>query len=151
VLGITAGCGDDTGAARVSVYPVKGQVLLPDGKPLGVGSVEFIGTKGAMMSVQGKLNSDGSFTLGSPDTRVGAPAGEYRVRIVADPAQYAHSTKGDVLDRSKLGFSSKYLDENTSGLTAVVKSGDNQLEPFRLTKADGTEAGDPRFNRRSND
>jgi hypothetical protein len=151
VVGLTIGCGDPTGASRISVYPVKGQVLLPDDKPLSAGSVEFIGTKGAMMSVQGKLNSDGTFTLGSPDTRVGAPAGEYLVRIVADPAQYVPSSKGVVLDRRKLPYSSKYLDENTSGLTAVVKAGDNQLEPFRLTKGDGTEAGVPRSDRRSND
>jgi hypothetical protein len=154
LLAAAIGCGGDTGAARIRVYPVKGQVLLPDGKPLTVGGVEFVGTKGAMMSVSGTLTPDGTFTLGTPDSRVGAPAGEYRVRLIADTSQFVASGKTTALDRNKLPYSPKYLDENTSGLTAVIEAGDNQLAPFRLTKATPQEAAAGRSggsNRRSLD
>jgi hypothetical protein len=133
-----AGCGDDTITADMStLYPVKGKVLLPDGKPLTEGGVEFIGLK-APVTVSGKLGPDGSFSLGMPDSKEGAPAGEYRVRIVPGPTSYTHMAKGNVLDSKKLPYYQGYLDEDASGLTAVVEKEDNLLEPFRLTKKAGT-------------
>jgi hypothetical protein len=140
-LALLVGCSDNSGAAKIPVYPVKGKVLLPDDKPLTSGSVEFVGAKGVMASVMGKLGSDGAFTLGSPETREGAPAGEYVVRIIPDSSSYVATNKGKAVDRQHLPYSPKYLDETSSGLTAVIKEGDNQLEPFRLTKAG---AGDPK-------
>jgi hypothetical protein len=135
LVAVLAGCGGDTGAARISFFPVKGQVLLPGDKPLTQGEVEFVG-KDVLVSVLGKINSDGSFALGSSETREGAPAGEYQVKILPDSSFYAGSAKGKVLDRRKLPFDPKYLDESKSGLTVVVTSGTNQLKPFRLTKGD---------------
>ena len=48
IVGIT-GCGDSSGAPpRVTVYEVKGQVLLSDGRPLSGGHVYFVSKQGAM-------------------------------------------------------------------------------------------------------
>jgi hypothetical protein len=117
-------------------YPVTGKVLLPDGKPLTEGGVEFVG-KTTVVTVPGKIGPDGSFSLSSSESRVGAPPGEYRVRLVPGPSSYTHSKQGNLLDPRKLPYPQRYLDEDGSGLTAVVKKEANLLEPFRLTRGAG--------------
>jgi hypothetical protein len=130
------GCHDYSAADQYRYNPVKGKILLPGDKPLTEGGVEFVGVDKVLVAVQGKLEPDGTFSLGSSGATEGVPAGEYRVRIIPGPSTYTKTArgKGQVLDRRKLPFNTKYLDEDTSGLTVSVKDGDNQLEPFRLTK-----------------
>ena len=73
-----AGCGR-SGPYRGSLYPVKGQVLLADGKPLPGGTVQFIPKDGGLPA-SGRIEEDGTFTLRSKTGEGGAP-GEYKVRI----------------------------------------------------------------------
>jgi hypothetical protein len=71
--------------------------------------------------------SDGTFAFKGDNA--GLPAGEYKVRL--EVAEAKGSPK-----RPALPFPSKYLDEDTSDLTAVVKSdGPNDFD-FKLTKGD---------------
>ena len=121
-----AGCGGP-GPYAGSLYPVKGKVLLDDGRPLAGGSVQFIPTKGGLPA-SGKIEDDGTFSLKSK-SRDGAAAGEYKVRI--EPRSELLARKGRATP--KLPFAAKYREyDGNTGLTATVTSGENQLEPFRL-------------------
>lgn len=138
VLGIIAisletGCGDPNAVGKMDLYPVKGAVLLADGKPLTSGHVVFVSTN-QPISVEGVISSDGTFALNSGTSGSGAPAGEYKVRVDVDLTKQPQS-KGKPPTRSgPLPFPAKYTDEDASGLTASVKAGDNDLPPFKLTK-----------------
>jgi hypothetical protein len=122
----TAGCGGP-GPYSGTLYPVKGQVLLADGKPLPGGTVHFIPKQGGLPA-SGKIETDGTFSLKSK-TRDGAAPGEYKIRI--EPSAELLVKKGRAAP--KLPFAAKYreYDGNTS-LTATINAGETQLEPFRL-------------------
>ena len=121
-----AGCGGP-GPYSGALYPVNGQVLLADGKPLTGGSLRFIPTQGGLPA-SGKIGSDGTFTL-KTKSRDGAAPGQYKVRI--EPSQELLAKKGR--SAPKLPFAAKYREyDGETGLTATVKAGPTQLEPFRL-------------------
>jgi hypothetical protein len=129
-----AGCGNNDAPKKVQVYPVKGQVLLPDGKPLKAGRVVFV-SKDGLSSSTGKLSEDGTFTLTTGESGEGAPAGDYKVRIEPDEATLPKSTSPRPNPRGSLPFPGKYTDEDASELTATVKPEPNQLEPFKMSNA----------------
>jgi hypothetical protein len=125
-----SGCGGDDGAVKkVTVYPVKGSVVLADGKPLPAGKVYFVPKDGALTS-EGKVGSDGTFVLETGGSGEGAPPGDYRVRVEPEDTSLLAGKKA--AQGRKLPFATKYLDEDSSGLTATVRADSNQLEPFRL-------------------
>jgi hypothetical protein len=137
-----AGCGDEQVIAHpTTLYPVKGSVLLENGKPLTGGLVVFVSTDG-MLSVPAPVSPDGSFDLKS-DKSVGAPVGDYKVRIEADTT--GKKTKG-----SSLPFAKKYLDEDSSEIKVTVKAEPNTLPPFKLAIKDTAPASAP-AGRRSRD
>ncbi len=120
-----SGCGAHY--APPTVYPVKGQVLLADGKPLTNGQVVLV-TKDDR-EFPGKIESDGHFSINTP-AGDGAPEGEYQVRIDAEPrsGNSARSTRST----TNLPFPAKYASEVTSDLVVTVKPTENTLEPFKL-------------------
>jgi len=121
-----AGCGGGNPTDRMNFYPVKGKVLLPDGKPLTSGKVVFVATEFSLMSPS-DIGSDGTFELkGQKD---GLPEGEYRVRIDPGGASGGAGTHRKVA----LPFAGKYTDEDASGLKAQVKPGENNFK-FNLTR-----------------
>jgi len=138
ILGLTmlslVGCGDPNAVSRLKIYPVKGTVLLPDGKPLTSGRVVLMHPEKSL-EFEGAIGSDGSFSIkGSQGD--GAPEGAYKVRIEPDSTKSADNSKGAARRKlANLPFPAKYADETTSGLTATVKPGDNTLEPFKLVPA----------------
>ncbi len=73
------GCGEPNPLSGAKLYPVKGKVLLPDGKPLSSGQVVFVGSK-MMVTSPATIESDGSFTFKSASGD-GLPEGDYKVRI----------------------------------------------------------------------
>jgi hypothetical protein len=67
-------------------YPVRGQVLFPDGRPMPDGLVQFRPAHDTPYTITGRIQADGAFTL---ETRLsdgrkvaGAPEGTYRVTVV---------------------------------------------------------------------
>jgi hypothetical protein len=129
LIGLLAGCGN-LSPSEATVYPVTGKVLLPDGKPLTSGRVEFMPVKGGMPAT-GDLGPDGSFSLKTGTGLEGAPAGEYKVRL--EPTALASKKKG--ASPLVYPFPAKYADEDANtGLTATVKAEPNTLEPFKLAK-----------------
>jgi hypothetical protein len=128
-----AGCGvSDPPPPRVTVYPVKGKVLLADGSPLKGGHVWFVPTKDSVLNSYGEISPDGSFTLTTGNSGEGAPSGEFKVRI--EPAELPAPTlrAGTRRDLKPLPFPEKYTDEDASKIVVTVKAGPNDLEPFRL-------------------
>ncbi len=116
------GCGEANPLASATLYPVKGKVTLPDGKPLTAGKVIFVGTKTTVTNTA-PLGSDGTFTR---DAKEGLPEGEYKVHIEVGDT-------GPAKKRANLAFAAKYLDEDGSGWTATVKpEGPNDFD-FKLT------------------
>jgi hypothetical protein len=127
-----AGCGGG-GGVSAATYPVSGKVLLPDGKPLPGGTIYFY-PKESGSSASAEVSSAGEFSLKTADGRDGAPAGEYKVRVV--PGTQYISKKTNRVDPTKLPFASKYMDEDgDTGLTATVKAEPNTLPPFKLEAA----------------
>ena len=129
-----AGCGADpvAGPGTEPLFPVKGQVLLPGGKPLTSGTVVLLPSSGQSSSPRGELGPDGSFTLKTRGDREGAPAGQYKVRI--EPSASQAAKKGGRYDPKSLPFPARYTDEDgNTGLTATVQTGPTTLEPFKLT------------------
>jgi hypothetical protein len=125
-----AGCSDPSNPLRTaSFHPVKGKITLPDGKPLASVQVVFSGPATSTVTTE----DDGTFAFkGDQD---GLPEGDYKVRLEAP------QTRG-AAKRPTLPFAGKYLDEDSSGLTAkVTAAGPND---FHLKLAN---AGEPTGNR----
>ena len=106
-----------------SAYPVKGKVTLPDGKAPPKVNVIFSGP------VTGSVTTESDGTFAFKGDNAGLPAGEYKVRL--EIAEAKGSPKHPTLP-----FPGKYLDEDTSGLTAVVKADGPHDFEFKLTKDD---------------
>ncbi len=126
---VIAGCGGGSFGSSKD-YPVKGKVIQTDGKPLGAGRVVFVSSDTAL-SYAGSIGTDGSFEL-KQGSRVGAPAGRYKVRVEVDETTLPRKGKG----AANLPFPARYLDEDASKLEATVKAGaegENVFE-FKLTK-----------------
>ncbi len=127
----SAGCGESFHLP--TCYPVKGTVLLPDGKPLASGRIMFV-SKESGLTFGGTIASDGTYIVKS-DSREGAPEGNYKVRVEIDEISLPQA-KGRKGQRStQLPFASKYTDEDASQLTAAVKpDGTSNNFEFKLTK-----------------
>lgn len=126
-----AGCGGE-GIPKVgTLYPVKGKVTLPDGKPLPEVKVIFSGP----VTNNAVTGSDGTFAFAGDSA--GLPAGDYKVYLeVVKP-------KGS-LKRPVDTFPQKYADEDTSDLKATVKAeGPNDFD-FKLTKGEAAVQEGPR-------
>jgi hypothetical protein len=113
------GCGVGGFSSGGNVYPVKGKIVLPDGKPLTSGTVVFVATKSTATSLA-KIEDNGSFIIN------GLPEGEYKVRLEVGLSSQAK--------KGTTPFPSKYLDEDASDLAAKVTSDEtaNNFD-FKLT------------------
>jgi hypothetical protein len=127
-LGATAGlfgCGNSDSLPRLQVYEVKGQVLLPDGKPLPSGWISFVSKGGLPITPSAKIDVDGSFSLMTGGSGEGAPSGDYKVRIEAPELRPDPRTRKTILP-------DKYTDEDSSGIVVTVLPKENHLDPIRL-------------------
>lgn len=105
VTSICAGCSDN----RPSIVPVSGQVLI-DGKPLTVGSIQFIHSNARPAG--GAIGPDGRFTLTTYELNDGAVVGNHHVRIAASEP---HGT-----DAVRWSAPKKYANTATSGIQVEV-------------------------------
>jgi hypothetical protein len=130
-----AGCSDDGSKAALAAkrYPVKGKVLLADGKPLGEGTITLVPYKkpdekatstNVGLLASAKLNADGTF-------ETEAAEGEYQVKL-SRPSVELKPAAGQPVAPPALKFPEKYLDEDASGLKATVAAGPTDLPPFQL-------------------
>jgi hypothetical protein len=130
------GCGGTSAIEPQALYVTKGKVVLADGRPLSSGKIEFVPLQAKVAETIGEINPDGSFTIKTHDLDQGegASVGDYKIRIRPGRKDLVRRGASLVVDRSRLPFNAKYLDEETSQLTATVKPGPNELPPFRLTR-----------------
>jgi hypothetical protein len=134
---VAAGCSESNPLSGAKLYPVKGKVLLSDGKPLTSGRVVFVATKSTITSTA-NIESDGAFTFkGTPGD--GLPEGEYKVRIEGGSSGSGAKAASGKL-KPTLPFGTKYLDEDSSELTATVAPDEskNNFE-FKLETHDPAE------------
>jgi hypothetical protein len=122
VLALAVGGCESNALSSAKFYPVKGKVLLPDGKPLTSGHVVFVGSK-SMITSTATIESDGSFTF-KGNSGDGLPEGDYKVKIEA-------GSGGGSKSKPSLPFANQFLDEDTSGLTATVTT-DEATNNFEL-------------------
>jgi hypothetical protein len=119
--------------------PVKGKVVFK-GEPLAGALVSFHpkgGTDVKTMATTGLTKEDGTFTVVTGQ-KEGAPAGEYVVTIICtavakpDPSKKVSKviSTGEIETIDVLGGA--YANKANSKLTATIKSGNNELEPFDL-------------------
>ena len=123
------------------LFPVHGQVLL-DGRPLAGVLVMLhpaASSAGEEANPYAQTDADGRFSIGTSEGG-GAPAGTYRV-AVRDTRGGEEETRSDVKGTFRrtrtVSPPARYGDPATSGLSAKVAEGPNELEPFRLTTRPG--------------
>jgi hypothetical protein len=120
-VAMLVGCGHDGRLGRVH-----GTVRL-DGRPVPSGTVRFVPDAGR--GANGKIESDGTYALGTFGQSDGALLGPHKVAIVAyenggeeRPAYELRNQKMKPL------VPEKYMSPGTSGLTFEVAPGDNQAD-----------------------
>jgi hypothetical protein len=124
VVVVMAGCGESH--STLKLYPVKGKVLLADGKPLTTGRVVFVSAKPSITSVA-NIDSDGAFAFKAASGD-GLPEAEYKIRIEGGGS----ATKGPGGKLAgTLPFATQYLDEDYSELKATVTT-DESKNNFEL-------------------
>lgn len=125
-IAVIGGCGD--GFNRIEA----GGTLIYNGKPVPNAVVTFLPESDGL-TAEAVTNQDGEFALASTGLP-GAPAGKYRVRVVAVEAQQVVSSgmseeqQRESMMKAMFGKQSlpkyrvpkKYADVNTSGLVAEV-------------------------------
>ncbi len=110
-------------------YKVKGKVIFKgDKKPMTGGQVIFLSVGEPQMMATGLVEPDGTFSLDSQFGH-GAVEGEYRVRV--EPEIPDGPQQGRMLRNPRAAMATivdkRYLDVNTSGLTFLIKPGENDL------------------------
>jgi hypothetical protein len=113
---LVLGCGEESTELSKPFFPVKGKILLPDGKPLTSGHVAFLGRSG--LTGLGTIGSDGAFEI--KGTKDGLPEGVYRIRIDLDPVGTPKGKKSSARAKGAFPVAAKYLDEDGSDLEVTV-------------------------------
>ena len=138
LLASSAGCGD----GRVKTYPAAGQILV-DGKPADGAMVVFCPAPDSgeieRLRPWAKTDSTGSFQLATFVRGDGAPVGTYQVTVqwpkaIGRQGKLPKADRDD--DRGGSGqrdvLKGRYARPEKSGLTAVIKRGNNELSPIEL-------------------
>lgn len=135
VLALLSGCsagGDVDG--RMKVYPVSGAVMV-GGQPAAGARVVFYGatpelTGPGTVAPAAMADENGVFHLRSYEPEDGAPAGKFNVTVFW-PEEVPEGVDPEV-NRPKDRLKNRYLNPETSGLTAEIPVGGSELPPFEL-------------------
>lgn len=121
VLLASPGCGP-TGPQMGSV---SGKVTF-NGKPVTKGMVTFVSSEPNRPNATGMLQSDGSYSLNTPEHGSGALVGEYKVAVSGkDPDAYNQVVAPGEPMKIESSIPAKFENPDSSGLTAKVVSGSN--------------------------
>ena len=124
VLLAAGGCGP-------RLYPVRGKVTYPDGRPVTEGLVVFE-SEGAEKPVtaRGDIRPDGSYQLSTFRPGDGVPPGKYRALV----APRSDPNAVDIKPPKPPPFDPRYAEFATSGLEFEVKAGATDY-PIQVTQA----------------
>jgi hypothetical protein len=125
VWAVVTGCSNSQALPLLTVYEVKGKVLLADGKALGDGWIYFVPKGNLTVTPSGQIGTDGTFSIVTGGSGEGAPAGDYKIRVESPRYQATQKAKKPL-------FPFKYTDEDSSGIVITVKPEANHLEPLVL-------------------
>jgi len=134
------GCGETVDADRPETAPVTGTVTY-NGQPVEGATVTFMAGASGGRGAVGTTDASGKFQLTTFEAGDGAIPGAYKVKIAKTVGGAPTAGEGEIMapptggpptSEVKDELPVKYKDENTSGLTADVKDGDNDF-PFELT------------------
>jgi hypothetical protein len=116
-----------------ALYPARGQVFVR-GQPAEGAVVVLHPLDDAPLNApkpSGRVGADGSFVLGTRAPGDGAPAGKYGVAIAwIDKDARPDRRTGEL----PVKLAPVYADHHTSGLSAEVHEGPNDIPAFRLDK-----------------
>lgn len=119
------GCGSSEGP---KLSPVRGKVFYGDKPAEGAVVVFQPKSKDTQNTTAptGTVQADGSFTLRTYPHGEGAPPGEYTVLVTWYPPDARQK------ENAKNKLPARYSDPAQTPLTATVKDGATELEPFRI-------------------
>jgi len=133
-VGLTS-CG---GPDRIPVHPVHGKVFC-QGQPAVHAYVVFhpVGGSEEVQKIRpaGRVGDDGSFSLTTYVSGDGAPAGDYQVTVGwpgPAPGTDPNSEDPEAILSGPDRLQGRYQDPKTSGLTATVTEGENEIPPFEI-------------------
>lgn len=124
---LAAGCGGS--GDQLETAPVSGTVSY-NGELLKIGSLLFVPEDGGP-SAQGKIEEDGSYTMGTYTATDGAILGKHKVMITAMTSEGGSGLPEDAVDGNAGAVSiipEHYGDLENSGLFVVVVAGDNERD-----------------------
>ncbi|WP_145231808.1 hypothetical protein [Gimesia algae] len=124
LLSIMTGCGEQID--KKPTAPVKG-IVTYEGKPLETGEVVFFPDSGEQIA-HGKIQPDGSFQLTTYEEGDGAFPGTHKVTIISERDMEGISAEDPEASMEPSFIPTKYNMQKSSGLTAVVKEGDNEIK-----------------------
>lgn len=122
-LSVISGCAEQID--KKPTAPVKG-VVTYEGKPLETGEVVFFPDSGEQIA-HGKIQPDGSFQLTTYEEGDGAFPGTHKVTIISERDMEGVSAEDPEAALEPSFIPLKYNMQKTSGLTAVVKEGGNEI------------------------
>jgi len=123
-LVVFSGCG----MGQLRTHPVEGQVRFTSGGAPTFGDIEFYNEE-HKLNARGKINKDGSFSIGTYSENDGAIEGTHKIVIIQNTRSAIaeqldiniRHDHGDLVDRA-------YFDYRTSGLTCTITQGSNRIE-----------------------
>jgi hypothetical protein len=125
---VVAGCSRGPETA-----PARGTVFYND-QPMPYGSIMFQPERG--QPATGQIDSSGAFEMATFEPGDGATVGIQKVRVNCYSSQAPGEQAKPVLGERSIGallIPQHYTSFDTSGLTADVKSGENEPFEFRMT------------------
>jgi len=124
LLPLLIGCGSN----QLPTHPVEGWVRFEDGTYPKFGDIEFYNAQ-HKLNARGKIQRDGSFTVGTFTENDGAVEGKHQIivlQVSGDPMtrRLSDSIKHD----HGVLIDSSYFDYRTSGLECDIVPGNNQVK-----------------------
>jgi len=123
-LSTMTGCGEQI--EKKPTAPVKG-IVTYKGEPLKTGEIVFFPDTGEQIA-HGKIQPDGTFQLTTYEEGDGAFPGNHKVTIISERDMEGVSAEDPEASMQPSFIPTKYNLQKTSGLTAVVKEGDNEIK-----------------------
>jgi hypothetical protein len=127
---VLTGCGSEPSPVALPkepLHPARGKVVTAEDRPLTEGLVTFVPVRPNAREANGEIGPDGSFTVKTGDQGEGLAEGEYKVKIESNL-----TVPGVKPGSARAVVPVEYRDEHSSHLTATIKSGSNDLAPFKL-------------------
>ncbi|HEY7154332.1 MAG TPA: hypothetical protein VH575_10280 [Gemmataceae bacterium] len=122
------GCGPRNNPTFEKTVPVRGAVVLPNGRTLTSGLVTFHPKDPTKGEARGSIKTDGRFELGTYKINDGAMLGAYTVTV--EPIFY--DERGNPRLNRSLGIPPQYTDAQASTLTVEVKGEGDQDVKLQL-------------------